>query len=155
MVVPRPGTHRGPMETRGYTLVELLVVLLLLAGLLAIAMPGMKRWRDRAAVHAAREELAGALAWTRITAASHTDGATLVLDPGSARFHTRTATGPTPEIDLRRRYGVELDIGSDRLALFRYDALGIGRIASRTIRIHRGSAEAGLTVSAYGRFRRW
>ncbi|MFW5951632.1 MAG: prepilin-type N-terminal cleavage/methylation domain-containing protein [Gemmatimonadota bacterium] len=143
------------MRTHGYTLIELLFVLLILGGLLGIAMPPAGRWLDDAAVHAARDELAGALAWTRMAAAS-AGGATLVLDPATARFEILGPAGARgPATDLARRYRVEVDVGTDQPVLLRYDALGIGRIASRTIRIRRHAAEAGLTVSAYGRVRRW
>jgi len=39
--------------------------------------------------------------------------------------------------------------------VLRFDALGVGRMTSRTFRVRRGSAEAGLTVATYGRVRRW
>lgn len=146
----------GARARPGHTLIELLIVMAFLAILLAISMPPLTRWRDAAAVHAARDEIAGALAWTRIAATSR-NGATLVLDSGTGRFWTRIgedATGPVT--DLAGRYQVAIEAGSATSpALFHYDALGIGRLANRTIRVRRGGAEAGLTVSAYGRFRRW
>ncbi len=157
----------GVMRTRprswaspGYTLIELLVVLSVLGVILAITMPPLTRWRDAAAVHAARDELAGALAWTRVAAVSH-QGATLVLDPHTGRFWIRFGSVDAgTATDLAGRYRVRIDAGAAAAAdadpvLFHYDALGIGRLANRTVRIRRGKAEAGLTVSAYGRFRRW
>ena len=143
------------MRAPGYTLIEILLVLCFLGVLLAISLPPLARWRDAAAVHAARDELAGALALTRITAASRS-GATLVLDPPTARFWTEVdGQRPAPATDLASRYRVRVEAGSAGPVLFHYDALGIGRLTSRTIRIRRHGAEAGLTVSAYGRFRRW
>lgn len=153
MVAPHRGAHYRAMRPSGYTLVELIFVLAVLGILLGIALPPLAHWRDRAAVHAAREELAGALAWTRLAAASR-GGATLVLDPAGPRFWVRAAGVDGPPVDLRQRYGVRID-GRPALRLFRYDLLGIGRITSATVRLRRGSAEAGLVVSAYGRVRRW
>jgi prepilin-type N-terminal cleavage/methylation domain-containing protein len=144
------------METpgRGYTLVELVVVMALLGVLLAIALPPTLRWRDAAAVRSARDELAAALAWTRVAAASH-GGATLVLEPGTGRFWTRTGGRDGEAVDLAGRYGVRVDPGTEATVAFHYDALGIGRLTNRTVRIRRGAAEGGVTVSAYGRYRRW
>ena len=135
-------------------MVELLVILAVFGVLLAIATPPATRWRDGAAVRSARDELAAGLAWTRVAAASH-GGATLVLDPVTGSFRTRTAGRAVAAVDLSGKYGVEVDPGTADPVLFRYDALGIGRLTNRTVRLRRGRAEAGLTVSAYGRYRRW
>ncbi len=139
----------------GYTLIELLLALILLGVILATAFPPAMRWRDRAAVLGARDELAAALSRTRVIAVSAA-GATLVLEPASGRIRTRTDAGRvTHSAEVGRRYDVRLEAGDADSVTFRYDALGIGRLANRTIRIRRRDAEAGLTVSAYGRFRRW
>lgn len=157
-----PGRRSGRAATSpaapprpGFTLIEMLIVLSVLGVLLVLTLPPVARWRDAAAVHAARDELAAALAWTRVAAASRS-GATLVLDPETGRFWTVAAAGAAaPPTDLGSRYRVRLDVGSSGPVLFHYDALGIGRLTSRTVHIRRRGAEAGLTVSAYGRVRRW
>lgn len=156
MAVPRTMRHRRAMGRRdGYTLIELLVALTLLGILLSTALPPLGKWRDRAAVRAARDELAGAIAWTRIAAAS-SGGAALVVDPASGRVWTRTAAGDDARAtDLHARYGVKLDAGSTAPIRLHYDAFGIGRTASRTLTLRRGDAAAGVTVSSYGRYRKW
>lgn len=141
-------------ERPGYTLIELITVMAVLAMLLGVAVPPALRWRDAAAVRSARDEFAAGLAWTRVAAASH-GGATLVLDPATGRFWTRTAGRDAPPTDLGAQYGVHVDPGTTGPVVFHYDALGIGRLTNRTVRLRRGSAEAGVTVSAYGRYRRW
>ena len=147
-----PPFRRSPL---GYTHAELLLVLAILGILIAVAYPPIGRWRDRAAVHAARDELAAGLSRTRMLAVSAA-GATLVLHPESGRFWTRSDLGLTiPPVDLNGRYHVHVDAAGGDSISFRYDALGIGRLASRTVWIRRRDAEAGLTVSAYGRLRRW
>jgi Tfp pilus assembly protein FimT len=142
------------MQKTGTSLIELLVALTLLAGILAIALPPAGRWRDAAAVRGARDELAAALSWTRMAAAAR-GGATLVLDPTSGRFWTEQEGRHWRIVDLAGHYGVRIETGTSRPVAFRYDGLGIGRVASRTVRIHRSGAEAGITVSSYGRVRRW
>lgn len=143
------------MRHGGYTLFELILVLTLLAILLAVAVPRAGRWRDGLAVRSAREDVAAALAWTRLAAAAR-GGAALHLDPVDDAIWTSYGDGSTtPRVSLAGRYGVALDPGASGAIAVRYDLLGIGRVASRTVRITRGSAVAGVTVSAYGRFRRW
>ncbi|MFO7892290.1 MAG: type II secretion system protein [Longimicrobiales bacterium] len=142
------------MRQPGYTLIELIVATAVLGVILAIALPPALRWRDAAAVCAARDELAAGLAWTRMAAASH-GGATLLLDPAAGRFWTRTDGHDSEPVALAVRYGVRVEAGSDEVIAFYYDALGIGRLTNRTVGMVRGQAEAGVTVSAYGRYRRW
>jgi Tfp pilus assembly protein FimT len=137
-------------------MIELLAVLMLLSILLGMAMPGATRWRDAAAVGAARDELAARLAWTRIAAASR-GGAALVLELPAGRYRVELADGfAVHESDLSERFGVTIrTTGSADSVVLRYDALGIGRMTARTLEVRRGEAVGGLTVSAYGRFRRW
>jgi prepilin-type N-terminal cleavage/methylation domain-containing protein len=140
----------------GHTLIELLTVLLLLAILLAIAIPPARGWRDAAAARGARDELAARLSWTRVAAASH-GGAALVLDIPAARYRVELGNGVTARAaDLRDLYGVTIQSAAagDSLVL-RYDALGIGRTMGGTLHVRRGGAVAGLTITPYGRYRRW
>lgn len=156
MAVPRFVVNTPAMRhRRGYTLTELALVLAVLGILLAIVLPPAGRWRDRAAVRAARDELAGAVAWTRMAAATR-GGAALAVDPATGRVWTRGRDGTdSPPVDLSARYAVRVETGTDGVVLLQYDALGIGRAASRTFTFRRGAAVAGVTVSAYGRYRRW
>jgi prepilin-type N-terminal cleavage/methylation domain-containing protein len=141
---------------RGYTLLEILIVLMVTAILLSIAVPAGARWRDAAAARAARDELASRLCWTRIAAASH-GGATLVLDIQAARYRVDLGNGGFAHAgDLRRAHGVHLGMATARDSLvLRYDAVGIGRTTGGTLHVRRGAAVAGLTITPYGRFRRW
>lgn len=139
----------------GFSIIELLIVLALLGMLAGMVAPGAKRWHDSASTRAARDELAASLSWARLAAVAH-GGATVVVDPRSAFLTVVAADGSERQaIDLAGRWGVSLDTGSDDPAHIRYDALGIGRLANRTIGIRRGSALAGVTISAHGRVRRW
>jgi prepilin-type N-terminal cleavage/methylation domain-containing protein len=140
----------------GVTLIELLAVMLLLAVLLGMSVPRFGRWRDAVAVGGARDELAARLAWTRIAAASQ-GGAALILDVPGGRYRVELADGARAvEADLGARFGVVVETpGVQDSVVLRYDALGIGRMTGRTVQVRRGDAVAGLTVSPYGRYRRW
>lgn len=154
MVVPRPGTHHPPMRNRaGTSFLELIVVLALLGLLLGIAAPPALRWRDVLAVRAARDELAAGLATARATAIA-AGGAALILDVSAGVFWVTAGGRAGHATDVGNRYGVRIE-GADGHVEIHYDAVGIGRLANRTLRFRRGRAEAGLAVSAYGRVRRW
>jgi hypothetical protein len=106
------------------------------------------------AVVGAREALAGLFHQARFEAITH----------GAARVHLLRSP-PSAEllvggfvverVELRKEYRASLRLSRDRAeAEIPYDALGLGRVASQTLRIERGDAEATLVVSAYGRVRR-
>ncbi len=140
----------------GLTILEMVLVLLLAGILAGLAWPPLARARDGALVRAARDDLAVTIARTR-SAALARGGATFVAEADTDRFWVRgagadTVAGP---VDVRARYGVGLETVGGPVAELRYDALGIGRLASRTFRLRRGDAEAGVTVSSYGRVRTW
>jgi type II secretory pathway pseudopilin PulG len=155
MEAPHCGTYRRAMCNRNaHTLTELALVLMILGTLAAIAAPSLARGRDVYAVRAARSELAGAIAVTR-AAAIRNGGAAFVFDAGSGTGWIVTARGSRlpGTFVTGPRYGVR--ITSDRAppVEFRFDALGIGRLANGVLRVQRGRAEATLTISAYGRVR--
>ena len=54
--------------------------------------------------------------------------------------------------DLQTAYGVMLSLSGDRNgADLIFGPLGLGRVASQTIRLRKGRAEAKLIVSSFGR----
>ncbi|HEX6640662.1 MAG TPA: prepilin-type N-terminal cleavage/methylation domain-containing protein [Thermoanaerobaculia bacterium] len=142
---------------RGYTLIEILVVLALLALAIGIEYPGTRAASDAWAVRAARDAVAASLAGARAAALTQR-GAEVLLVPDVGTVLIRAGEAlPVPRLELTRDWGVALrspGFGGDTISI-RYDALGVGRIANRTLRFERGRAVAGLTVSAYGRVRSW
>jgi len=144
-------THR-PL---GYTLLELTLVLVLAGTLLGVAVPRGAAVLDRIAVTVARDIVAASLARTRALAISR-GGATLVLRRRPLRLRIEDATGTlAPGGNPALPHGIELETsGTDAEIQIRYDALGIGRLASRTLRFRRGDAVATLVLSSYGRVTR-
>ncbi|MCK5650228.1 MAG: prepilin-type N-terminal cleavage/methylation domain-containing protein [Gemmatimonadetes bacterium] len=139
---------------RGYTLLELLTVLLVMGCAVNALLPAARSLTDRMAVVGAREALVGLVARARSEAFTH-GGATLTIlsDPPSAWIDAGDTVVTRSEIGSS--FGVSLHLtGSRDWARLAFDALGLGRVASQTIRIRRGDASAGIVVSSYGRVRR-
>jgi prepilin-type N-terminal cleavage/methylation domain-containing protein len=147
------------MRTRsGYTLLELTVVMALLALAIGIAYPGARSAADAWAVRAARDAVAATLAGTRAAALAQR-GAELLIVPESGVLLVRTGMQPRPtaRLELTRDWRVTVTSPGSTAdtIVIRYDAIGLGRIANRTLRFERGRAVAGITIAAYGRARRW
>ena len=145
----RPGPRLA-----GHTLVELAGALLLASVLLGMALPELRSLADRSAASGAREALVGLLAEARMAAVAR-GGATVELDAGAARAVLRAGGDSIAGVALRERFGVELRLAGGRPSSeLRYDALGLGRLASETVAVRRGGSEARIVVSGYGRVRR-
>lgn len=148
---PRPEPH----TPRGHTLAELLILLVLLGIALALAAPATGRARDHFAARAARDATASALARTRMVAIG-TGSARLVVRLGEGTVAVRARGTDIPPLRLADEYGVRVrSTGTGDSVAVEYDALGLGRVASRTLIFERGDARAGLSVAAFGRVRRW
>lgn len=113
---------------------------------------------NRIATMAARDALAASISRARTIALAH-GGASVLIELNEGRVEVRPADQPRVlgSQHLRSTYGVTLSVDGSQVETIslRFDALGIGRMSNRTIRIRRGGAESGLTVSSYGRVRRW
>lgn len=138
----------------GATLPELVALLGLTSILLAMAGPAFGTARDRWAARAARDHTAALISHTRNLATLH-GSATLRIDTVDVTVRIEAPTGQNwgSVEPIGARYGVRIrGAGSGSLE---FDALGLGRLANRTLEFHRGGAATRLTVSSYGRPRRW
>jgi len=142
----------------GVTLLELLCSLALLGVLLGMVAIPIARVADVLAVRAARDAILNAAARTRALATRH-GGAHLSVSAadGAVAITTRDGVVADTLVRLSSDYRVEVGFDDSRLAVatMRFDALGLGRLANRTIRLRRGVVTAGVTFSAYGRARPW
>ena len=139
---------------RGHTLIELVFVLLLVGVATATAAPAAVRQRDRALVVAAREAVVGLVSQARAAAVS-SGGSKVRLRATPARADALAGGVALRSIALDVDFGVALDLGGAAPEVeLSYDVLGLGRVASQTIRFRRGSEVAELIVSSYGRVRR-
>lgn len=143
-----------PDMRNGFTLLEV-VVLLVLAGIfMDLGLRPARRLLDRWAVLSAREEVASLVAIARIRAVG-TVGATITIDEDTGAVEVRSTVWPDTMVRFRERYGVELEIvGSARFVTLRFNALGLGEVTSRRLRFTRGDAVTDLILSSHGRLRR-
>ncbi|MFQ5536169.1 MAG: Tfp pilus assembly protein FimT/FimU [Gemmatimonadota bacterium] len=138
----------------GYTLFELAAVLLLMTVATALLVPLTGSAVDRAAVRGAREAVTAVLAEARVRARI-LSGAQVELS-GPPWVVSLTAGGvELRRVSLAREWGVVVDsVPPGETIRIRFDALGIGRVASRRIILRRNDAVARLVVSGFGRVRR-
>jgi prepilin-type N-terminal cleavage/methylation domain-containing protein len=136
----------------GFSIVELCVALTLLGIGLSVALPSARRQMDRMAVLAAREATVAHIERAR-REARLAGGSRLELRRDRSRLWIESGGSTRDTLELESRFGVRLEI-SPASATIPFDALGLGRLASRSLSFVRGSARAALIVSSYGRVRR-
>lgn len=136
----------------GTTLAELAAALALLATLAALALPAAARWSHWSALNGAREATVGLLAGARRYAVAD-GGASVTFRTAPWRARLEAGGVARAEVALEEAWGVSLDPDAAGATLV-WDALGLGRFASRTLRFRRAGLSAELVVSSYGRVRR-
>ncbi len=142
-------------QRMGATLFELLITLCLLGVVLSIGAPPMRTTMHAMAVRAARESVFGAFVRARAIALQQ-GGAGIELSAQQDRITVRSISGVIAYELLLGRQDVDLQVdGNIDPVILRYDAHGLGRMMSRTVTFAAGDARAGLTVSSFGRVRRW
>jgi hypothetical protein len=123
-----------------------------------MGMPRVRGAVDMYATRAARDAAAAEFARARSLAVAR-GSARVIVEPATSSLRVEAPIGlPAGDpLRLADRLAVHVTIdnhGTSPVPLD-FDALGIGRIANRTVRFTRGSAEARLTLSSFGRPRRW
>ena len=118
------------------------------------ALPAGKRLLDRMAVLGAREAAIGLFHRVRMKAVAE-GGARLVVEISPPAMRIVVGESFVGSEELVFDEGVELALSRNRPAVeFTFDAMGLGRVASQTLRFSRGSAQAELVVSSFGRVTR-
>jgi Tfp pilus assembly protein FimT len=142
-------------QRTGATLLELIITLSVLGVLVSLAAPSIRSTMNILAVRAARESAFGVFARARALALQQ-GGATIELSAEEDRITVRMPSGAIAHELLLAPQNVDLrPHGNTDPIQLQYDAYGIGRMMSRTITLQSGDAAAGLTVSSFGRVRRW
>jgi len=137
----------------GTTLLELVIALTILGVFTLWVVPRGAAARDMIAVQSARESLIAFLGAARGWAALR-GGATVVIVTDSALVRTERPGMDPLVLPLGSDHGVAIQSGGASPVRLKYDRLGIGRFASRSITLSRGAAARSVSISSYGRARR-
>lgn len=136
---------------KGYSLLEQLVVLVVIAILLTVAGPRSASALDRAAVRNARMQLVSALGAARGSALARAERVTLAMDGSGGMLRVLSGADTLLVRSLRTELGVAIDASRDSVT---YGASGRGYgAANSTIVLSRGAAAETVFVARLGRAR--
>ena len=139
---------------RGFTLIEVLIVIVVIGIMAGLAVPRAKKWGDRRAVRRAGNE--AALFYYRVRFAAVLKSATIRIEFAPDLF---TAASESPSVSVNvsipgpARHGVRLNVSRSVIRLYP-NGLGLGPANTKLV-FRRGSAAESLTVSRLGRLKRW
>ena len=141
--------------SKGFSLIELAFVLLIIAVLVSIGVPRVQPFLDRIAADRAAREVTMALAMARHGAVLQGTRARLTIAADSLRIDRLEPDGWTPwqrwagPADL----GVAVEVSNPDVV---FGPTGVGWGASNTkVVLRRGSQVETITVSRVGRVKRW
>jgi len=139
----------------GWTLTELVVVVVVLGLLMGTTAPRLAALRDRAAVRAAAAVVRSALAAARDEARNRAAPAVLALDAAERRVIVLAGSGTSRDTVLVQPLAPELGVSLERTGdSVRFAPSGIGYgVSNTTIVLRRGDAADTLRVSRLGRVR--
>lgn len=138
---------------RGYTLLEVLVVVSMIGTFVSIIGGPAGGLRDSLAARAVVEDVVAVVRSARAEGRARGGSLLWLHDDGRYSIHGPDGVVRRGAVALNRARALELSAGRDSVAL-RFDRLGLGRMASTTVRIRAGNEERSVVVSAYGRVRR-
>ena len=136
---------------RGFTLLELTVVMTIAGLLLALSAPRFAALRDAWSVRSAMTDLAATFSLARQTAIARRTPVAVVMDTVAGMVRVRSGSRSYRSSDLRVTFGVRLSANRDSAV---YDPRGLGYgLSNLTVTIRRGGLVDTLTMSRLGRVR--
>lgn len=136
---------------RGHTFLELIIVLLMTAVVLAIAVPRTVRMLDRISVHAAASDVAATLGSARTLAMAGRLAVAVDVDTASGVLRVRRGPEALFSRNVGHAHGVRIKATRDSLA-FGPRGLGLGA-ANLSIVVSRRAVVETVFVSRLGRVR--
>lgn len=138
-------------EVRGFTLLELLIVMMVTGIVLAIAVPRTRAALDRAVVRSAASDVRATLGLARTLALAGYAEIVVEIDSAAGTLVVRRGSAVLRRRGVEQAHGIELRGTRDSLT---YDPYGMGRgLSNLSILIWRGSAAETVFVSRLGRIR--
>ena len=139
------------MRRRGFSLLELTVVVTIAGIILALALPRLAHMRDSASIRSAVGELAELFSAARQEAIARRAPVTVGIDAARGDVELRAGGVRLVRRSLAASYGVTVSANRDSTV---YDPRGIGfGLANVTIVVRRGAAVDTLRMSRLGRVR--
>lgn len=136
----------------GFTLTQLVVVMVVLALVTGIIAPRFIHYRDRLNVHAATMDIVSALSRARSVAFERSTRASVTFDVPTATLALHSFSDTLEVRPLRSLYGVSLGTSRDSVT-YAANAMGFGASNTRII-VARGAVAETITVSRLGRVKR-
>jgi type II secretory pathway pseudopilin PulG len=135
----------------GYSLMQMLIVLAIIAVFCGIAIPRLSAARDGSAVRGAATQVVTAFALARSAAVLRASRVAVVIDSNAATLRVLTEAETLHVRALRPEFGVTLEATRDSVA---YGPTGRGYgAANSSIILRRGAAVDTVFVSRLGRVR--
>jgi prepilin-type N-terminal cleavage/methylation domain-containing protein len=142
---------------RGFTLIEMVIVCVLVGGLMLISIPRIQSMRDSYSVQAAKQQLVAAVATARAGAIQK--GRTSRLRVGGNAMSAVVPITASESVFVVRRadfgtqFGVTLELGTPRDSVLTFEARGFAAprlAATQVYRLRRGAAADSVCVGALG-----
>ncbi len=143
-----------PRMQRGFTLIEMAIVLVLIGILAGLSGPRLAGYVDQLAVRRAKDETAAFYNRVRIAAAyravrlriGFTEDSLTAIAEGTSDSIVKSVSGPT-------QHGVSMTASRTEIRLYP-NGLGLGAANTKLV-FRRGAASDSLTISRLGRIRKW
>lgn len=137
---------------RGFTLIELVVVILLLGIVAGVSVPALARRGEDDALAAAAGDVVGLLGRARRTALERGRSVTLALDPASGRYQVRL-TGESGDVvaegTLALAGGVQLEAGHTGAAWVHVVFSPLGAAEGGPVIVRRGGRAAVVALDRW------
>ncbi len=145
------------LDRRGFTLIEMLVALSVVALVMAIGLPRMQAMFGRSNVRSSRSAVITTLQQAKTAAINTGQVVTVHFDEGGDRVwadYTPAGGGPVVVGGVRQlgtQYGVAVRTLPASNATFRFDPRGLGMDADVSVLLQRGSFQDSVEIARFGR----